>query len=452
MKRNNYLISGILCTALAFGSFTTLTQGPVSASVINDSFVDYDNIGVGNFIIRLYRITLERDADDEGFTYWYDLLTAGQTTGAEVAKNFIFSNEFQSKKMSNSEYLETMYSCFFGRYADPTGLDYWLAQMNSGTSREEIFNGFAYSQEFDDICKSYEIKRGDAPQFKVDVNSGTGTERFVKRLYKTILARDCDPEGLKSWRDELDSGRLTGVACAYGFIFSDEYRKQNKSNEDYIEDLYMALLGRASDADGKNSWKSQYSRSDMLFTDFDAFNGFANSPEFQNICAEYGIVHGGAMGSGIKSARSNVSFEPFGRSKYVKDSIPKISVILYGGYYSGFVNWWSWLNINSYYSGYGSVWYYHNPMTFSIKCTKYQSQPQTLYFCVFRCNDDGSYTCVCNDHSYMNGNDYMFTYSENGTIPLGAYVLVISTEPVSSDYTTAINADKLLIGVFGSVG
>ena len=85
MKRKNYLISGILCTALAFGSFTTLTQGPVSASVINDSFVDYDNIGVGNFIIRLYRITLERDADDEGFTYWYDLLTTGQTTGAEVA-------------------------------------------------------------------------------------------------------------------------------------------------------------------------------------------------------------------------------------------------------------------------------------------------------------------------------------------------------------------------------
>ncbi|MBO4637849.1 MAG: DUF4214 domain-containing protein, partial [Clostridiales bacterium] len=35
----------------------------------------------------------------------------------------------------------------------------WVAQLNEGVSREEVFEGFAQSPEFTGICASYGIIR-----------------------------------------------------------------------------------------------------------------------------------------------------------------------------------------------------------------------------------------------------------------------------------------------------
>ena len=47
-----------------------------------------------------------------------------------------------------------------GREADEAGFNAWVAQLDSGVSREEVFNGFSQSTEFGVICAQYGIIKG----------------------------------------------------------------------------------------------------------------------------------------------------------------------------------------------------------------------------------------------------------------------------------------------------
>lgn len=72
-------------------------------------------------------------------------------------------------------------------------------------------------------------------------------------------------------------------------MYSTEFQNAQFSNEEYVEIMYRTLLGRESDAAGKADWvnrlNSGQSKDDIL-------RGFVYSPEFANLCAEYGIAVG----------------------------------------------------------------------------------------------------------------------------------------------------------------
>lgn len=127
---------------------------------------------------------------------------------------------------------------------------------------------------------------------EVSVFEDTPIEKFVTRLYKVCLGRTPDKGGKSSWSYQLEHNILTGSQVAAHFIFSDEFKGQNLCNEDYIEQLYNAFMGRASDFGGKLNWIQQM-REGM--TREQVFNGFALSGEFRGICAEYGIE----LGNGV---------------------------------------------------------------------------------------------------------------------------------------------------------
>lgn len=121
--------------------------------------VSYGKIGA--FIDRLYTICLGRAADAAGRTNWVNQLAAQTKTGSEVAYGFLFSAEFTNKKTTNGGYVNTLYRALFGREPDAAGANSWAAKLNKGTSRIEVFNGFARSQEFSNLCNTYGIKRGN---------------------------------------------------------------------------------------------------------------------------------------------------------------------------------------------------------------------------------------------------------------------------------------------------
>lgn len=115
------------------------------------------------------------------------------------------------------------------------------------------------------------------------------TSQFVQRLYEVCLGRKADEAGLKGWYDALVNKQATGIGTAYGFIYSDEFQNKNLSNGAYIECMYKAFLGRSADPAGKQAWVDALNQG---YTREDIFKGFAESPEFTNICANYKIVRG----------------------------------------------------------------------------------------------------------------------------------------------------------------
>ena len=111
------------------------------------------------FATRLYTTCLGRNADQAGLMAWARQLANQRDTGSGAALGFFFSNEFTGQNVSNGEFVTRLYRTFMDREPDQAGFDAWVAQLDSGVSREEVFNGFAQSSEFDRICSSYGIIR-----------------------------------------------------------------------------------------------------------------------------------------------------------------------------------------------------------------------------------------------------------------------------------------------------
>lgn len=115
--------------------------------------------GTVDFCTRLYTTCLGRSADQNGLMAWARQLSNQRDTGTGAARGFFFSSEFTGQNLNNGEYVTRLYRTFMGREPDTAGYNAWVGQLDSGVSREEVFDGFAASSEFSAICASYGIVR-----------------------------------------------------------------------------------------------------------------------------------------------------------------------------------------------------------------------------------------------------------------------------------------------------
>ena len=126
----------------------------------------------------------------------------------------------------------------------------------------------------------------------VSFTSNAGTDPvidFVERLYTQVLGRSSDPVGLQGWANVLKNNGDTGANVAYGFVFSEEYKNRNVSNEYYVAMLYRTFLNREPDIAGYNGWVDAL---ESGLSRLHVFKGFAESVEYTKLCASYGITRG----------------------------------------------------------------------------------------------------------------------------------------------------------------
>ena len=241
-----------------------------------------------DFIERCYTVTLDRPSDPVGFAYWKGRVLNGDAVGIEVAYGFMFSPEYTKKDKTNTEFVRDLYSLFMGRDPDDSGFNDWMNKLDEGASRQDVFAGFANSPEFFNICESYGITAG---RYVKDCSRETNNKvnLFVERLYKICLGRIGDKGGQTNWAEKLMKKEISGSECARSFIFSPEYTNLDLSDEEFVENLYLAMFGRPSDVVGKSNWL--YGLKNGMTRD-EVFAGFANSIEFDGLCKIYGIDRG----------------------------------------------------------------------------------------------------------------------------------------------------------------
>ena len=255
-------------------------------------FFDYEDVAkqkvgpVEAFVGRLYTIALNREAEENGLKDWSGKLVGGTLTGSQVAGGIFFSEEFLNRNLSDEDYVETLYLVMIGRPSDAVGKADWVYKLKNGVSREGVFAGFTGSTEFDNICNSYGIKRGNyKPSQARDVNTGLTT--FVSRLYTKALERDYEEQGLNYWCEQINSGKWSiNDASTTGFFNSPEFINKNTTNDEYVTILYHTFFDREPDEAGYNDWMGRLSRG---VSRNDVLQGFANSPEFANLKKSYGL-------------------------------------------------------------------------------------------------------------------------------------------------------------------
>ena len=226
------------------------------------------------FIKRFYNVILARAEDPTGLAEWNGLLSTKQSGAAEIAYGFIFSPEYTGKNKSDADYVTDLYSAFFNRPPDAEGFAGWKKELVSGKSRLEVFNGFIYSREFRQLCEEYGVE-------------ASGITIFVSRFYNICLNRNPDAQGRDSWVDRLRNHQDTGYDTSYGVLFSQEYIEKNRTNSQFVMDLYRTFLDREPDNIGYNAWLEQLNNGKSRLN---VFEGFVSSTEFAKLCLKYGIL------------------------------------------------------------------------------------------------------------------------------------------------------------------
>ena len=99
-----------------------------------------------------------------------------------------------------------LYNAAFKRLPDPDGLKYWIAKYTSGENDERtVATSFIVSAEFKE-------------RYGENVSDST----YVNTLYKNVLGRDADTDGLNYWLGQLNSGAETRDEVLLGFSESVE--------------------------------------------------------------------------------------------------------------------------------------------------------------------------------------------------------------------------------------
>ena len=114
---------------------------------------------------------------------------------------------------ATSTQLQELYVAYFGRPADPTGLDYWTS---SGVSQAYFASIMHAQPEFQHAYGSY------------------NTENQVNQIYRNLFNREADVAGLTYWSNQINNDVLQLAEIATHLIWA---VKHNPGSEDDLTAL-----------------------------------------------------------------------------------------------------------------------------------------------------------------------------------------------------------------------
>ncbi|MFZ0751281.1 MAG: DUF4214 domain-containing protein, partial [Pyrinomonadaceae bacterium] len=165
---------------------------------------------VSQFVSDFYSGALAR-SPGSGDPDWVTTLTQAQSQGRNqltvaaqsLGASLFTSTEYANRNRTNGEFVTDLYAGYLGRSPDSGGYDYWLAAL-SGSTRDQVRLGFAYSQEFQNnlaaLCVSTSSTSANLKYVLYDIQ---GTARAVMNnngSSSAVVARhDYLPFGEELW-------------------------------------------------------------------------------------------------------------------------------------------------------------------------------------------------------------------------------------------------------------
>ncbi len=137
---------------------------------------------LGNFIGSAYNIFYGREADLDGFRYWYNMLSTGKVSARTFIEKFVLeSKEFLDSVKLKEEFISKIYRFIFGRDTDKQGKQYWLDYIDGRIL-------YYYRSEYPSTYKNSEIlilrwNINDSPKVISDVmNKLIFSDEFAVRI------------------------------------------------------------------------------------------------------------------------------------------------------------------------------------------------------------------------------------------------------------------------------
>jgi Domain of unknown function (DUF4214)/Matrixin len=221
-------------------------QPITSANAHHIQFTDgsgyFDPTGTAGDLTRLYQAAFGRPAGSGELDYWTAQVNGGADAPIDVAQAFVGSAEFGARfgRLSDAQFVSTIYQDGLGRKVDAGALQYWTGQLAAGAGRGSMLLAVAQSEE--------------ARQHWIGT-AGSREDAEITRLYQAALGRAPEAGADQYWSAMLDQGASPGQV-AQGFVNSPEFaaRYGSPDNAGFAELLYQNVLHRAGDAGGVQYW------------------------------------------------------------------------------------------------------------------------------------------------------------------------------------------------------
>ena len=111
-------------------------------------------------------------------------------------------------------------------------------------------------------------------------------QNFVENLYLNVLGRPFDTAGRDYWTDQLVNRGVSGADVVTAFMGSPEFSGIDASNEEFVRILYKVFLNREGSAGEVAGWVNAL---DNNASRTQVIHEFAASEEWTHICAYYCI-------------------------------------------------------------------------------------------------------------------------------------------------------------------
>jgi hypothetical protein len=255
------LAAGATCTASV--TFTPNAEGAIAGTLTvttgaGTRTVALTGTGEKSLVTHYYRSILRRAPDAGGKAFWESEKVRLPSLGANVnetwyamATFFFFSSEYTSFNRDNAGFVTDLYNTFFNRGPDAGGLAFWSGQLAQGMPREVVLVSFMFSTEF----RTFTQAIFGSTQVRREIDT-------VVDFYRGLLSRLPDNGGYTTWVGQFRAAQCQGAGAVYNtvesissaFAASAEYLGRNRTNAQYVGDLYNAFLRRGGDLGGVQFW------------------------------------------------------------------------------------------------------------------------------------------------------------------------------------------------------
>ena len=250
--------AGALNSTVAVNANLTITSSAASSP----NTAPLSGTAEKSLVTHFYRSILRRAPDAPGKAFWEGEAVRVSGLGANVnevwfamSTFFFFSAEYTSFNRNSAQFVTDLYNTFFNRPPDSGGLTFWSGQLASGMPREVVLVSFLFSTEFTTLTAN--IFGNTATRAEVDV---------VGDFFRGLLARLPDDGGFTFWVNQFRTAQCAGgpgpvytqiESISSSFANGSEYTSKNRTNAEYVGDLYNAFLRRGGDLNGVNYWVSR---------------------------------------------------------------------------------------------------------------------------------------------------------------------------------------------------